>query len=123
MLTETWLYRSDSQLKKLLVDISDRDGVSFLRRDRDSRGGGVAIAFNSKLCQFRKLSLNSLKKSKFEIVGAVGKLNGIKKEHIVFSCYIPPSYTRDQSISFFESLVDAISEACLLYTSPSPRDS
>ena len=111
LLTETWFYKSDSQLKSQLTDFKDEHGISLIRKDRDSRGGGVAVAFDSHTCNFKKLVLNSLQKSRFEIVGAVGKLNGVKKEHIVFSCYPPPNYTRDVTDSFFETLVDAISEA------------
>ena len=111
MLTETWCYKSDSQLKKMLADIEDKSDICLLRKDRDSRGGGVAIAFNKNTCKFSKLALNSLRRTKFEIVGAAGKINGIKKEHLVFSCYLPKSYNRSQTDEFFEILTDTISEA------------
>ena len=39
-----------------------------------------------------------------------GKLNGIKKKHIVVSAYLPPNYVRDQNREFFECLSDAILE-------------
>ena len=86
-------------------------GIELIRKDRDSRGGGVAIAFDSNKCSFKKLALDSLKRSKMEIVGAMGKINGVQKGHLAFSCYLPPNYTRDQTISFFDTLVNAISEA------------
>ena len=111
MLTETWCYKSDSQLKKMLIDIEDESDICLLRKDRDSRGGGVAIAYNKSVCSFSKLALNSLKKTKFEIVAASGKITGIKKEHLIFSCYLPPNYNRSQTDEFFEVLTDAISEA------------
>ena len=41
----------------MLSKITAEKGVKFIRKDRDSRGGGVAIAL-------RKLPLNSLKKKK-----------------------------------------------------------
>ena len=64
LLNETWLYKNDPQAKKLLLDIKQEHGVEFIRRDRDSRGGGVTIAFDSKLISLKKLNLDSLKKKK-----------------------------------------------------------
>ena len=94
-----------------MSDIKDSDSISLIRKGRDSRGGGVAIAYDESKIKLGKVSLNSLKKSKFEIVAAAGKLIGIKKNHLIFSCYLPPSYNRDKTAAFFETLVDAVSEA------------
>ena len=41
VLTETWFQRRDNQLKAQLDEIGLRDEISFIRRDRDSRGGGA----------------------------------------------------------------------------------
>ena len=51
MLTETWFQCKDKQLKQKLAEVEDAENIRFLRRDRNSRGGGVAIAYDhSKAC-------------------------------------------------------------------------
>ena len=67
MLTETWFYKSDSQLKNRLLEIKNRDSVCLIRKDRDSRGGGVAVAFVESKCSFTKLALNSLKRQNLKL--------------------------------------------------------
>ena len=57
LLTETWFQRGDRQLKKKLEEVSLEHGVQFIRKDRDKRGGGVAIAYNSNNSEFKKLQL------------------------------------------------------------------
>ena len=112
ILNETWLYRSDPQAKKLLLDLKNEHNIDIIRKDRDSRGGGVAVAFNSKVLSMRKLSLTTLNTKKhFKILATRGKLRGYKTEITVFSCYIPPKLTKNQSVEFLDLLTDAISEA------------
>ena len=64
----------------MLETVEMRDNIRFLRRDRNSRGGGVAIAFDRTKAEFKKVRLESLRGKDFEIIAAVGKLTGIKKE-------------------------------------------
>ena len=112
LLNETWLYKSDPQAKKLLLDQKNKHGIEFLRKDRDSRGGGVAVAYNSKLICLKKLKLNAMRgQRQFEIVAARGKIKGYKTEIMVFSCYLPPKLNRAQSTEFFDVLTDCISKA------------
>ena len=109
LLNETWFYKSDKQAKHLLQEMKNETGI---RKDRDSRGGGVAIAFNSNQIMLKKLTLKSLKtKPHFEIVAARGKLRGYKKEVNVFSCYLPPKLNRSESTDFLDTLSNAIAEA------------
>ena len=111
MLTETWFSKGNKKVAHELNILSQRDGTSFLRKDHNTRGGGVAIAFNSAKMEMKKLPLQSLKGSELEILVGRGKLHGIKKQHLVFACYIPPSYSSSQNKQFFDVLTDAISEA------------
>ena len=112
LLNETWLCRGDRQAKTMLQDLKDETGIEILRKDRDSRGGGVALAYDSNLMSLRKLNLNSLKnKPKLEIVAARGKLRGYKKEMNIFSCYIPQKLTKAESIDFLDTLANATAEA------------
>ena len=112
LLNETWLYQSDPQAKKMLNDLLLEKKIAFIRKDRDSRGGGVAIAFNTSLITLTKLPLETLKnKKKYEIVAARGKLKGYKQTLTFFSCYVPPKLTKDESLEFMDLLSNAIAEA------------
>ena len=64
-------------MKKQLEDINQEHGISFIRKDRNSRGGGVAIAYDSNKIELKKLSLKSLRGKKFEIVASAGKIIGV----------------------------------------------
>ena len=65
----------------MLEEAEQKDNIKCIRRDRDSRGGGVAIAFDSSRGDFKKLCLKTMVNKKFEIVAAIGKLHGVKKAH------------------------------------------
>ena len=111
VLNETWLYKSDTQARHLLQDLKNETGIQILRKDRDSRGGGVAIAFNTNIMSLKKLNLSSLKNmGHLEILAARGRLRNYKKEINVFSCYILPKLTRQQSVEFLDALSDTIAE-------------
>ena len=111
LLTETWFSKGNKKVAHGLNILSQRDNISFIRKDRNTRGGGVAIAFNSSKIEVKKMPLTSLAKSPFEILVGKGKMIGVKKCHIVVACYIPPSYNSRQNKEFFDALTDAISEA------------
>lgn len=112
LLNETWLYQLDPQAKKMLNDMLLEKKIAFIRKDRDSRGGEVAIAFDTSLMSLSKLSLQTLKnKKKFEIVAARGKIRGHKQILTFFSCYVPPKFTKVESLEFMELLSIAIAEA------------
>ena len=111
ILTETWLYRNDKQVKKELREIFDEHGLSIIRKDRNSRGGGVAIVYNSRVCELKKIQLRSLKgNSAFEILAAVGKIRGTERQIAVVACYVPPNYKKEENNKFMELLSDTISE-------------
>ena len=111
LLNETWLYRSDPQVKKMLTSVTEEHGIRFIRKDRDSRGGGVAVAYDSSKINLKKLNLNCLKKKNhLEIVVATGKLKNYKKDVTVISCYIPPGLSKNESAEFLDALSDVITE-------------
>ena len=64
LLNETWFFKSDPQTRKLLIEIGQENRIEFIRKDRDSRGGGVAIAFDTNKIKLKKLNLNCLKDKK-----------------------------------------------------------
>ena len=103
LLNETWLYKSDPQAKHLLKQISQDHKVEIIRKDRNSRGGGVAIAFNSDKISLKKLDLTVLRNKKhLEIVAARGKIKGYKKDVTFFSCYLPPKYSKVESTDMLD---------------------
>ena len=112
LLNETWLYKSDTQAGHQLKQISQEHGIEVIRKDRDSRGGGVAIAFDSSKISLKKLNLDILKnKKQFEILAARGKIKGYKKEITFFSCYLPPKYPKAESSDMLDTLSEAIAES------------
>ena len=85
----------------MLREVAEEHEIRFIRKDRDSRGGGVAVAYDSSKISLKKLNLNCLKnKNHLEIVVAIGKLRNYKKDVTVFSCYIPPKLSKNESTEF-----------------------
>ena len=80
LLNETWFKKGDSHLKGILGNIKLEHEISFIRRDRGSRGGGVAIAYDMKKIELKKVHLKSLRGKDFEIVAAAGKIIGVKND-------------------------------------------
>ena len=87
IINEPRFYKSDAKLKHILEEVKNETGIEFIRKDRDSRRGGVAIAFDSNLVSLKKLHLNCLKnKPKLEIDAARGKIRNYlqqRSEHLL----------------------------------------
>ena len=47
-----------------------------------------------------------------------GNLRGVRREIVIFSCYIPPKVNKKEVTDIFESLTDAISEGKAKANSP-----
>ena len=76
--------------------------------------GGVAVFFNKNKCSLRKFQLKALRSPDvrdFEILAVRGNLCGIKREVVIFSCYIPPKLNKQSIECTLENLTDAISKA------------
>ena len=96
----------------MLEEMAIEKKIALIRKDRDSRGGGVAIAYDTNMLTLSKITLNTLKGlKKFEIVAARGKLRGYKQALTFFSCYIPPKFTKAESLQFLDALSNAIAES------------
>ena len=80
LLTETtWFSKGNKKISHDLKTLELRDDIALLRKDRSSRGGGIALAFDSKTSDFKKLPLSSLRGQEYEILAARGKITGVKK--------------------------------------------
>ena len=111
LLNETWLYKGDKQVRKELEEIKLESGYCIIRKDRNTRGGGVAIVYDSKLCDMNKVQLKSMKgNSGLEIMAGIGKMKGCARSIAAVSCYLPPNYKRKENLKFVEVLSDVISE-------------
>ena len=116
---ETWFKARDRQLKTMLEELEDEYDIRAIRKDRKLgktglAHGGVAVFYDSSRCSFRKFQLNALRGKEvreYELLAVRGNLKGIKREIVVFSCYIPPKLKKKEVTSILETLTDAISEA------------
>ena len=115
ILNETWFKKGDKQLKVLLEGIQMEHNIAFIRKDRSSRGGGVAIAYDTNKIELKKIQLRSLCGKNFEIVAAAGKIVGVKKSQVIISTYLPPNYSRDENADFMEAVCDSLLEIKRLY--------
>ena len=91
-ITETWL-KDGSALGGDLIDLEGGTGLKVIYKNRPktpggrTAGGGVAIIYNSSTCQLKE---RKIKKNKFEIICATGKIKKITRPVAVFAAYMPP---------------------------------
>ena len=84
-ISETWLRKG--RVMKDFTEQMSGEGIGGIYRNRESRGGGVAILYDTN-----KLVLKEAFRlpSQFEVVCAVGKCTSTNKRVVVISLYIPP---------------------------------
>ena len=119
-ITETW-YAGGRELRDHIIDIEGAAGIKILHKSRDGRskkrGGGVAIAFNSALCNFKQRQLKCVGKE-HEVMCAVGKVGKIERKVVVMVVYIPPGMKAQQLQKLRENLAAEVSEAKVAYKNP-----
>ena len=116
MITETW-FKNDRYTNRELENISSAEKIEFICKNRSNnkRGGGVAIAYDSTKASFKKLQIQE---NKFELVGAVGKINNLGRKCIIFALYIPPNLCADKTKSLLRCLGNAIEQVKQDYIDP-----
>ena len=114
LITETW-FKNNKYTREELENIKNAEEIEFICKHRNKRGGGVAIAFNSRLANFKPLTIRG---NKYELVGAVGNIKDDMRKCVVFSLYIPPKQTVETTSSMLRCLGDAIEKAKLDYENP-----
>ena len=85
LLTETWLTEricSKNNMDNLTVGAN----LSFIRRDRGSRGGGVAIVFNPTKIRLSKFQSGADKKK--EVVCAIGNCSLTERKVALIAAYL-----------------------------------
>ena len=94
VVTETWL--ADGATLEDKQDLLLGTGLLLLCKNRkpDDRGmsyGGVGLFFREELCNFKQLSMNN--SHNYEILTAVGSIQGLSRKIALLGCYMPPNYT------------------------------
>ena len=103
-ITETWLGNSP-EARQGLRDLADCSNIEMLCKNRKSRGGGVALAYNTNLA---KLKVIQLPNNRFELLCCGGKMGDLQRSFVVFVCYLPPKMSSGVLDSFCSALSDGI---------------
>ena len=104
--SETWL-RSGSSLDTNIADLEESQSISLITKNRSTRGGGVAIAYDRTKMKLKKFN----SKSKYEIVCASGKTNCNKRPIFIISYYVPPDTKSEIYERIALDIEDVIGEA------------
>ena len=110
MVNETW-FKNGVKDSEDLSELAPAENIEFICKNRGTRGGGVAIAFDKGKCDFKKVPMTCMRGKPFEILVAAGKILGVKETHVLISVYLPPNYTRQENNQFMETLADVLTEA------------
>ena len=103
-ITETWLGNS-AEVKQGIKDLADSSGIEMLCKNRKSRGGGVALAYNTNLAKLKSIQLPG---NNFELLCCGGKIVGLQRAFVVFVCYLPPKMSAGVLDAFCNTLSDGI---------------
>ena len=105
ILTETWLTGKHCP-PRVLADLTTGANLSFIRRDRGSRGGGVAISYNPTLIRLANYPVKQVGKKQTELVCATGNCTITKRKIAVMSIYLPPSMKSDELEKGVQLVID-----------------
>ena len=111
IITESWL-NDGEMLNRDVIDLEQGSGLGILYKNRPKRsasnrkvGGGVSIVFDKSRANFRERKIAG---NKFEIVAAVGRVQGIAREIVVVSIYLPPKIRVAQLSEINDMLGDLV---------------
>ena len=112
-ISETWL-KNTSVTDCNVADLEEAHKISLILKNRASRGGGVAIAYDMNKISLKKINV----KTKFEIVCAQGQARGNRRKIFCMSYYMPPSMKRGEVDEMTEDLEDCVAKAWKLSANP-----
>ena len=115
ILTETWLTPKLCP-PRVLSDLTTGANLSFIRRDRGSRGGGVAVCYDPTKIRLSKLTIDN--DTDKEIVCAVGNCCLTKRKIVILAVYLPPSMQASQLSAALETVVEYINKAKTKFPDP-----
>ena len=113
-ITETWL-KNDERMKKEIADMANGENIALLTRNRGSRGGGTALAYDSTRASFR---IENVPHNKFEILFCAGSMTKLNRKIVVAVIYIPPKKTISEVGELNDFLADALETLHLKYNDP-----
>ena len=85
-ITETWL-KGNREEAQSIKDVADSHGVSFITKNRVTRGGGVALLYDSNIAKFKEIKI---KNNCHEVLFVEGQIAGLSRRICVAVIYIPP---------------------------------
>ena len=106
IITETWLSQKKCS-KRSLDDLVDGANISFIRKDRGTRGGGVAICYNGTKIKMSSFPVPN--NGVGEMVCGIGSTSLTKRKVAVVAVYLPPSIKVSELESIMENLNDLLS--------------
>ena len=120
-ITETW-FRGGRNLEQSLDDFEGANAIKFLHKSRDGRGrgpagGGVALAFDTRTCNFKRRKISNAVKG-HEILSAVGKVGNIARKVVVLVVYIPPKTKAAAQEEIAAAVSNEIARAHAEYNNP-----
>ena len=107
-LTETWLTNRTCP-PRTMSDLTAGANLSFVRRDRGSRGGGVAVCYNPTKIRMNKFKFTSQYKEA-ELVCAIGNCQLTKRKIAALSIYLPPSLKAGELAGSIQALTDCVDQ-------------
>ena len=98
ILTETW-FATGQKLERELVDLEEAENISVIKKNRNTRGGGVADAFDNKVLSLKEFKLP---KNMFELVCAVGNFSSSNRKIAIIALYILPkqNYYQNEGVHY-----------------------
>ena len=118
--TETW-YRGGKDLASHFNDVEGSAGIRVIHKSRDgrlkSRGGGVAFAFDTASCNFKRRQMKHLTRN-HEVICAVGRIGKIGRKIVVFTVYVPPDMRAAHFQNMSERLAAEIAAVKLEHKDP-----
>ena len=90
--SETWM-TDGKRYEKNVQKLESKENLRIIARNRNARGGGVAIIFNKSRIDLKPLKI---KNNKYELVGAIGRTKDCVKKLLVLSAYLPPQMKKNQ---------------------------
>ena len=120
-ITETW-FGGGRKINESIMDIEGATGIRIIHNCGDGRrkgnlGGGVAFAFNTNTCNFKRKALMP-RAGKFEILGIVGYVGKIPRRVVSFVVYIPPNTKAADLSEMREAQSEEIAAARISYKRP-----
>ena len=116
--TETW-FQSDRDKDILVDEMLDNHSLGILTRDRGTtaangrRYGGVALVYRLRTTKFTIFPLTN--PNEYEVLAAIGKVQGVKWKIFAISCYAPPNMAPAMARGLIEFVSDLVCEAKRTY--------